>query len=228
MLARRYEECYGAQISSTTLGQSPLLEAAIVLLWDVLWVVDVGDTEGPVVAVRDTAALTRQPGQLGCWPFLYQVLCSIVMHHGAPDVPAANPQLPSGREVACNMHSLLVSRLRPLLECHWNVDFEESSIGFWSEDGTFTRLKKMKHLLLAVVRWRVQRQAWQRRAGFAPSAVDAVLIPSLEVAPAKKHNDLMLRCSVRRGPAAAALTCGTSTARMFLESDPSMDLLLAA
>jgi len=68
-------------------------------------------------------------------------------------------------------------------------------LGFLNEEGTFLRLKKMKHLLHALLRWREQRQAWQRDNMLRFSAIDEALMPTLQVAPSSKHNDLVLRCS---------------------------------
>jgi len=180
VLVRKYEERFGSRLDLAALGHSSPLAAATTLLWDVLRLVDSEDTDNPVLAVEDDVALTAQPGQLGRWPSIYSALCEIVSAHGALETDGS-----------C---SILLSQVRPLLERHWHASFDESALGFRNEDGTYLRLKKMKHLLHAVLRWREQRQAWQRanHAGF--TAVDEVLAPTLELAPSNRHNDLVLRC----------------------------------
>merc|ERR1712232_1119153 len=105
-------------------------------------------------------------GSMASWPSLYGVLCAIVQEHGSRD--GTDP----------SKHSLLLSQLRPLLESHWHAGFDENALGYRGEDGTFVRLKKMKHLLHAVLSWREQRQAWQQAKGLKPSAVDDVLMPT--------------------------------------------------
>lgn len=190
VLVSKYEERHSQQLDLTALGQTSALGAATALLWDVLRIVDREDSDNPVVGVEDGVALTPQPGLLGCWPSLYQVLCNIVVEHGA-----AQQEMALNQELGLNTHSLLLSQLRPLLERHWHASFDESSLGFRGEDGTFVRFKKMKHLLHAVLRWRDERQAWQRSRNGKHTAIDEVLIPNLELVPSKKHNDLMLCCS---------------------------------
>lgn len=197
VLVRKYEERYAARLDLAALGHSAPLPAATALLWDVLRIVDKEDTDNPVVAVEDAVALTPQPGLLGCWPSLYQVLCQIVLNNGLPEAAAADGQ---ESPKACN---LLLSQLRPLLECHWHASFDESSLGFRNEEGSFIRLKKLKHLLHAVLRWRDQRQAWQRSHNAKRTAVDEVLTQRLELVASEKHNDLVLRCFASQEPAAA-------------------------
>jgi len=181
VLARRYEERYSTRLDLAALGHSSPLAAATALLWEVLRMVDKDDTDNPIVGIEDEIALTPEPGSMGCWPSLYGALCTLVQEHGI-------------REAGTATHSLLLSQLRPLLERHWNPSFDESSLGFRSEDGAFFRFKKMKHLLHAVLRWREQRQAWQRAHNLKPTAVDEVLMPTLDLVPSKRHNDLLLRC----------------------------------
>jgi len=55
------------------------------------------------------------------------------------------------------------------------------------------KMKKMKHLVQAVLRWRDQRVEWTRSRGAKMTATDKVLVPHLELVASKKHNDLMLR-----------------------------------
>lgn len=188
VLASKYEERHAAHLSPSTFGHGSALGTASALLWDVLRIVDTADVNNPIVGVEDGVALAPQPGLLGCWPSLYQGLCSIVTEHGTLEESLAS-------EVAGASSSMLLSQLRPLLERHWHANFDETGMGFRSDEGSFVRLKKMKHLLTAVIRWREERQTWQRRGGFKPSAVDEVLAPKLELIPSTKHNDLVLVCT---------------------------------
>lgn len=171
-LVRKYEERHSASLDLASLGHSTPLAATTALLWDVLRVVDSEDTDNPIVAVEDSVALTPKPGSAGSWPSLYQVLCEIVLEHG----------------MGCD--EILVSQLKPLLQRHWHSTFDEGSLGYLTEEGTAVKLKKMKHLLQALLRWRHQRLAWQ--AG-RKGPVDKALEKELELVPSKRHNDLLLR-----------------------------------
>jgi hypothetical protein len=181
VLARKYEERHGACLDIKGIGHSCALSAATALLWDVLRLVDSEDSDNPIVAVEDAVALTPRPGALGSWPSLYKALCTIVLAHGSEDA------------VEGQSHCLLFSQLKPLLEVHWHANFDETSIGFLSEDGAFVRLKKMKHLIQGLIRWRDSRVEWRQSTGAAPTPVDDVMLPQLELATSKKHNDLILR-----------------------------------
>jgi len=182
VLAKKYEERYAARLDVTVWGHSTALGAASALLWDVLRLVDSEDVDNPVVAVEDSVALTPLPGLLGCWPSLYNALGNIVLEHGAQGTWSCS----------CSM---LLSQLRPLLERNWHAEFDDTGMGFRSEEGTFIRLKKMKHLLTAVIRWREDRQAWRASTGANPTVVDQALLHKLELLPSNKHNDLVLVCS---------------------------------
>jgi len=120
---------------------------------------------------------------------LYKALCSIVLNHGSPGDS-------SNLSVCC----LSLSQLRPLLERHWQANFDESSLSFRNEEGSLVRMKKMKHLLQQLLRWREQRRAWQQTKGLPPAAVDKALDPKLELVPCKKQHDLMLCCSALEEP----------------------------
>jgi len=180
VLAKKYEERHAARLDVTVWGHSTALAAASALLWDVLRLVDSEDVDNPVVAVEDSVALTAQPGLLGCWPSLYHALSSIVLEHGTPGVASS---------------SMLLSQLRPLLERNWHANFDETGMGFRSEVGTFIRLKKMKHLLTAVIRWREDRHLWRESTGSSPTDVDQALLHKLALLPSNRHNDLVLVCS---------------------------------
>jgi len=187
VLVRKYEERYSTRLDLRELGHTTPLAAATALLWDVVRVVDKEDTDNPIVGVEDAVALTPQPGLLGSWPSLYNVLCELVRSNGR-DAEAGEAQPDSGA------HCLLLSQLRPLMERHWHASFDESSLGFLNEEGSFLKLKKMKHLLNAVLRWRQQRQAWQRCQQPVFGSLDEALVPHLQVVPSTKHNDLLLIC----------------------------------
>jgi hypothetical protein len=183
VLARKYEERHGSCLDIKAIGHACPLAAATALLWDVLRLVDSEDSDNPIVAVEDAVALTPRPGALGSWPSFYKALCTIVINHGSEEAMEGSGQT----------HYLLFSQLKPLLEVHWHSNFDETSIGFLSEDGSFVRLKKMKHLIQGLIRWRNCRVEWRQSTGAAPTPVDDVLLPQLELATSKKHNDLILR-----------------------------------
>jgi len=183
VLARKYEERHGCRLDIKAIGHSCPLAAATALLWDVLRLVDSEDSDNPIVAVEDAVALSPRPGALGSWPSLYKALCTIVLTNGFEEQV----------EISGGSHCLLFSQLKPLLEVHWHANFDETSIGFLSEDGTFVRLKKMKHLIQGLIRWRDNRISWRQSTGAAPTHVDEIMLPQLELATSKKHNDLILR-----------------------------------
>mmetsp|Transcript_107752 Transcript_107752/g.285587 ORF Transcript_107752/g.285587 Transcript_107752/m.285587 type:complete len:470 (-) Transcript_107752:388-1797(-) len=194
VLAKKYEERYKVRLDVQALGHSSALAAATTLLWEVLRIVDKQDTDNPVVGVDDAVALAPRPGLLGCWPSLYHALCQIVLENGVPDGAPPASAVP-GRS-AVRSCSLLLSQIRPLLERYWHANFDESGLGFLNEVGTFVRLKKLKHLLHAVLRWREQRQEWRQSQQAKKSAVDDALEPCLRLVASEKHNDLLLQCTV--------------------------------
>merc|ERR1719359_1936304 len=61
-LRRKYNERYSSNLDIASLGHSSALAAVSALLFDVLRVVDSEDTDNPVVAIEDSAALTATPG----------------------------------------------------------------------------------------------------------------------------------------------------------------------
>lgn len=184
-LVARYVECHSSHLDLRALGHNSALSGATALLWDVLRVVESEDTDNPVVAIEDAVALMPHPGFLACWPSLYQSLCMIVKDHGT---------LVKQEEREGLSHEVLFSQLKPLLQKHWHRFFNESSLSYFTEEGSCIKLKKMKHLLQAMLRWREQRITWQAEVGHRASAVDVALQPRLELVPSKKHNDLLLRC----------------------------------
>ncbi|CAK0822341.1 unnamed protein product [Prorocentrum cordatum] len=181
-LARKYKERHAQQLDLHALGHSSALAAASTLLWDVLRIANSDDTDNPIVALEDHVALTAQPGLLGCWPSLYKALCEVSLEHGAAENGAA-------------ARGLLMSQLKPLLEKQWHTSFEENGLGYLTAKGSFVKLKKMKHLVQAVISWRGQRVAWRLEDARAQTAIDEALAPSLELVASTRHNDLVLRCT---------------------------------
>jgi hypothetical protein len=185
-LTRKYEEKYCTTLNLEKLGHSSALVAATALLWDNLRIVDKSDTDNPVVAVEDAAALTPSPSGLASWPSLYKVLCEIACSHGESETTSSSES-----------YNILLSKVKPLLQRHWHSNFDELGLAYFTEEGSTVKLKKMKHLLQALLRWRTQRVEW--RAGSPAkngcvSELDMALEMELLVVPSKTHNDLVLRC----------------------------------
>mmetsp|Transcript_20758 Transcript_20758/g.71719 ORF Transcript_20758/g.71719 Transcript_20758/m.71719 type:complete len:475 (+) Transcript_20758:59-1483(+) len=220
VLAKKYEERYKVRLDVQALGHSSALAAATTLLWEVLRIVDKQDTDNPVVGIDDAVALAPRPGLLGCWPSLYHALCQIVLENGVPDGAPPASAVP-GRS-AVRSCSLLLSQIRPLLERYWHANFDESGLGFLNEDGTFVRLKKLKHLLHAVLRWRDQRQEWRQSHQVKKSAVENALEPCLKLVASDKHNDLLLHCTV--GAAECSEVVRPSKARPRMQSLEAFDV----
>jgi len=196
-LVHRYEVVHSSRLDISTLGASPLA-AATALLWDVLRLVDKEDTDNPVVAVEDAVAIDPRPGFLGTWPSLYATLCKIVASHGtqehadlAIEVGGSSSSRARG-DAPVKAQGLCLSKLKPLLQDHWHANFEES-VGYLTDEGTFVRLRKMKHLVQAVLRWRENRVAWRRSMRRQATAVDHAVAPHLDLHITRKYNDLVLR-----------------------------------
>jgi hypothetical protein len=178
-LLRKYEERYSTKLDVSALGHSSPLGAATALLWDVLGNVSAKDNDNPMVSIEDSVALTAEPGASATWPSLYQALCKIVCEGGSKEEE-------DGNELAC---AILVSQLKPLLQREWHNDFDDASLSYLTEQGKPVRVKKMKHLLQAMLKWREHRLALGRH-----TELDHALQPRLGLVPSKKHNDLLLRC----------------------------------
>jgi hypothetical protein len=185
VLARKYEERHATHLDLSSLGHVSPLAAASTLLWDVLRLVDTEDIDNPIVAIDDSVALTPHPGSMGSWPSLYVALCDAVQSSGTIQL--------EHEEDAGGVRCLLLSQLKPLLQSRWHANFDENGLGFLSDEGSYVKMKKMKHLVQAVLRWRGQRVELTQSRAAKMAAVDRVLIPHLELVASKKHNDLMLR-----------------------------------
>jgi hypothetical protein len=195
VLARKYEDRYGTRLDLASVGHTTPIAAAATLLWDVLRVVSNEDTSNPVIGADDAVALTPRPGCTGTWPSLYQTLCALVQEHGSSETAQADTEKgTSPLECSRSTRGLLLSQLKPLLQRNWHPNFDENSFGFLSEDGNLHKMRKMKHLVQAVIGWRDQRMEWQRSTSMEPTAVDHILTTKLTLVVSKRHNDLLLQC----------------------------------
>lgn len=195
-LVRKYEERHCMRLDLAALGYDSPLAATTALLWEVLRLVDSEDTDNPVVAVEDSVVLVPKPGCVASWPSLYKVLCNVIQEHGSI-------QDESGER------GILVSQLKQLLQRHWHSTFDESSFSYFTEEGSVVKIKKMKHLLTALLRWRLQRVEWAEDSkGHRSSEVDKAMELELQLVPSKRHNDLILR--IER-PCLSGLISGVGT-----------------
>lgn len=182
VLSRKYQERYKVELNIGALGHSTPLAAGTTLLWDVLQVVDKSDPMDPVFGIESAVALTPRAGLLGCWPSLYRALCEIVREEGSSVDDSNGDQL-----------CLLLSQVRPRLEHYWLANFDESGLGFLNADGGFIRLKKLKHLLQWLLKWRAERLAWREsHESRNATELDKILEPTLRLVPSEKYNDLLL------------------------------------
>jgi len=167
---------------------------------------DIGDGSWHLKA---SAALTRgTEGQLACWPLFLQCLGEIVRMHGSPqhahalEVPheeGASEEMVS--EPLASVVGVLLSQLRPLLRRHWDASFDEKAAAFYSENGMFVSIKKMKHLVAEVLKWRTRRRMLQKSKG-TWDAVDTALEAPIFLAVSQRHNDMVLCCPVTPVPLA--------------------------
>lgn len=158
-------------------------------------------------------------GQLACWPLLVQRLGEIVRTHGilqqdvlqppseaaeaTADAPASGAAAASSIAMPVAARTLeverpkpgekvvgvLLAQLKPLLRRHWDPAFEEKAVGYYNEFGNYVSVKKMKHLVAELLKWRMKR-----RSQIRGTAVDAALQTSLMLVTSSKHNDMVL-CS---------------------------------
>jgi hypothetical protein len=186
-LASKYEERHRTKLDFQSLGHTSALAAASALLFDVVRIVDASDTDNPVLAIEDSIALIPQVGSLATWPSLYKAMCDITRNHGTLDKDPSSGNF---------SHTILLSQVKPLLTRYWDSNFEDRDMKYFTEEGSTIKLKKLKHLGNALLRWRAERIA-SRVATKASTnnAVDAIVAVPLELEPSPAHNDLLLRCS---------------------------------
>jgi len=156
-LVSKYNERHSTRLDISALGYNSPATAVTTLLWEVARPIDSRHAENPLVAVEDCVAMTVQPGAPATWPSIYQALCAIVSENGSRE--EAEQKEDADRSEAG--HAILVSQLKPLLQRYWHCEFDEGSLSYLNEQGKFVRVKKMKHLLQAVLQWRDERVARQ-------------------------------------------------------------------
>jgi hypothetical protein len=190
-LAKKYEQRFSARLDLKSLGHTTALSAATTLLQNVARVA--GPPDNPLLSLIDEVALHPTPGCIGSWPSLYVALCAAVQLSGTSE------------ETLPGVRSLLLSRVKPLLQQHWHAHFDEATLLCVTEHGGTVKLKKMKHLIVALLRWRDQRRAWVEKEGRLPSLVDVALDRKLEVnfADAQKDMTLMV-CDVQETESTAS------------------------
>lgn len=200
-LVRRYEVKHGSRLHVSSLRASSPQILAMTLLWEVFRLENTEDTDNPVVAVEDAVVLVPRPGFMGTWPSLYKTLCDIVLNHGTPEYEgsgggssssSSSAAPPPTGEASVVAHGLLLSKLNKLLQDQWHANFDEY-VGYLTDEGNCVRMKKPKHLVQAVLRWRNERIMWRRMSGGKASAVDEAIEQKLDLQMADKYNDLILR-----------------------------------
>lgn len=196
-LVKKYEEKHGS-LDLEALGHQTALAAALALLWDVARIVDASDTDNPVVAVEEAVAMTPSPKELVSWPSLYKVLFDIAYKHGTREQ----------KEDVCDgaeCYVILQSQVKPLLVKYWHNNFDELGLSYYTEEGNMCKLKKLKHLLTAVLRWRKEYMACSDATSSSKSEMGRAMAQELCLVPSKSHNDLILCCIISE-----AVNTGTS------------------
>jgi len=200
---------YGDRFPISKVGPPPTLPAVQGQLVDLVEIDMCGGGDA-CLHLRDTAAL--MPGrdcQLACWPLLVLRLGEIVRKYGsaeytrALEMPRDEKQtesaalLPSSLGLAGGeVVGLLLSQLKPLLRRHWDPTFEERSVGYFNEHGSYVSVKKMKHFLAELLKWRSRRQAIAS-SNVAFSAVDVALQHPISFCCSTMHNDMVLCCPMQ-------------------------------
>lgn len=197
VLCKVYRERFPESAASLT--SSPDLARA--------WLHDLADFRDDPASIGDgflllwdSAALTlARDGQLACWPLLVQRLGEIVRRHGseqhahALEVPHEEEEM-GGADG--EVKGVLLAQLKPLLRRHWDPAFEERAVSFFSETGNYVSIKKMKHLIAELVKWRTKRRMVARTQGWR-TAVDVSLEAPMVLAVSQRHNDMVLCCPSR-------------------------------
>lgn len=154
-----------------------------------------------IVKVADSLALDCHPGLLATWPALYSALCAAVRSYRSLD-----------------SRGLLLSRLHPRLDAeeinaqdgvtHRNMLRSWLDLACWKkgssngqeglcyrdENGAVRRLRKVGHLVKAVIHWRQQHCQLLSREGHQAGALFKALLPELQLEFSKANNNLVLYC----------------------------------
>lgn len=139
--------------------------------------------------LHDSWALAQgRDGQLACWPLLLQRLAEIVRSNGSSDLAQA-------LESQYEMVGVLLARLKSLLREHWDTGFEERAIGYFNEEGCYVGVKKMKHFVAELLKWRSRRHILQQERGLL-SEIDVALEAPIVLAVSQRHNDMILCCPI--------------------------------
>ncbi|CAK9074127.1 unnamed protein product [Durusdinium trenchii] len=173
-----------------------------------------------LLRLTDAAALSvAQPGQLGCWPLLVQRLSEIVQDHGSRWDPKTLEVRETEEAIDSEVCGVLLGQLKPLLSRHWDSGFEERGIVFFNEVGQFVNLRKMKHFIAELLKWRAKRQDLILSQVLTPSAVDRALETKLILATSQRHNDMVLCCGPRSSRSVASPPL-VSPNKAWLHSSP--------
>lgn len=158
------------------------------------------EPHGRVVKVAESRALSCLPGLLGTWPALYQALCAAVRGYGSLEtggllLSRLHPRL--GTE-EINVQDGVAHRdlLRAWLDLPcWkkgNATYQEG-LRYRDEDGVVRRLRKIGHLVKAIMHWRQQYRL--TRMGQHTGVLLKALQPELRLEFSKANNNLMLYCT---------------------------------
>jgi hypothetical protein len=242
-LVMAFEELHGESLDHTDLGYPSKLAAAEELVPDArVWLpmpcsAGASSSEAaslcPLVAIPEKVALAPRPGFAASWPSLYRSLCAVVQRFGFIEEASISNGYQEGGSSSNARRSLLVSKLRPLLE---NIDgadetpeiaaardillsqlrpvsksrpssgvHDENGLSFRDESGAFGKLKKIGHVVKAVLHWR-ERYGIVRstREGSGAdqateddlsnrAALDSALAPQLELVFSREYNNLVVQ-----------------------------------
>jgi hypothetical protein len=173
-----YKATYHCHLNLEELGYGSAKDAAHVLLFDIGKIVQGDDTDNPVVAVDEDIALTPRPGAFASWPSLYEVLCKAIPQHSS---------------IGPHGHEILLSKAKPLIEAHWHSNFEDSGLYWFTQNGSKVALKKMKHVMHALIDyWRRDFLKWRDSSQGFRSGIDEAVRRELWLIPSATKNDLLL------------------------------------
>lgn len=165
----------GLDIAS--LGHSSPTAAATALLWEVLGSVDTSEElENPLLLVESALSLEPRARCAATWPSLYKALRDAVLADGC----------------------LLLPRVGQVLRRECSADFETCSLSFLTKDGQLVKLKRMEHVVEAVLRWRDERVELHRVSAAQCSKADEVFFPRLELAVPERGSDFVLRAAASK------------------------------